>query len=196
MNATQIMKHEPADSFAQREAAARLLWTAGIIGFFVIQAILWTVAITLTFQDPSHAVVEGYDQRALNWDAWQNALRASEALGWSGKLEISPAPQLDGRRDLYLQLTNRDGVPLTGATATIRIFHRARASEAITVPLQEVSPGSYVAEFQAQHSGRWTLELIALKSEQRYLEEFRMELDLKKSTVAVSRVSEKSRRRP
>ena len=71
------------------EATARLLWTGGIIAFFAIQAVLWIVAITLTSQDPSHVVFEGYDQRALNWDSWQQSMRASAALGWQPRIEVA-----------------------------------------------------------------------------------------------------------
>lgn len=193
MNTAELNPQVATNTLAQREATARMLWTGGIIGFFLIQAILWTVAITLTSQDPSHAVLEGYDQRALNWDSWQEAQRASAALGWSSILEVSSTAEVDGRRNLFLQLTDRDGKPLTGANATLRVFHRARAGEAKTVSLEEATPGTYVGDFQAQHSGFWTLELAALKGEQRYFEEFRMELDQERSTVLVYRNSSEPR---
>jgi|LakMenEpi03Aug12_release.lakeMendotaPanAssembly.Ray.scaffolds.fasta_scaffold280367_2 nitrogen fixation protein FixH len=185
MSTAELNPQAPRKPLAQREATAQMLWTGGIIGFFLIQAMLWTVAITLTSQDPSHAVLEGYDQRALNWDSWQESQRASAALGWSSKLDVSETAQVDGYRSLILQISNRDGSPLTGATATLRVFHRARAGEAKLIPLKEATPGSYIGDLQAQHAGFWTLELIALKGEQRYLEEFRMELDRDRSKVLV-----------
>jgi nitrogen fixation protein FixH len=185
MSTAELNPQATPNTLAHREATARMLWTGGIIGFFLIQAILWTVAITLTSQDPSHAVLEGYDQRALNWDSWQESQRASAALGWISKLEVSAIAQVDGRRSLILQISDRDGSPLTGVAATVRVFHRARAGEAKLIPLEEATPGSYIGDFQAQHSGLWTLELIALKGEQRYLQEFRMELDRERSKVLV-----------
>jgi len=193
MSTAELNHQVTANTLAQREAAARMLWTGGIIGFFLIQAILWAVAITLTSQDPSHAVLEGYDQRALYWDSWQEAQRASSALGWNSVLEVSSPAEVSGRQNLFLQLTDRDGSPQTGATATLRVFHRARAGEAKTVSLEEAAPGTYVGDFQARHSGIWTLELTALKGEQHYFQEFRMELDRERSTVLVYRNSSELR---
>ncbi|MCE2792876.1 MAG: hypothetical protein LW697_10550 [Blastopirellula sp.] len=74
MSLAEMSQRPIPDALAQREATARLLWTGGIIAFFAIQAVLWIVAITLTSQDPSHVVFEGYDQRALNW--------ADQNRGW------------------------------------------------------------------------------------------------------------------
>lgn len=187
MSTAELNQPIVPNTLAQREATARMLWTGGIIGFFLIQAILWTVAITLTSQDPSHAVLESYDQRALDWDSWQEAQRVSATLGWNSVLEVSSTEEVDGRRNLFLQLANRDGSPLTGATATLRVFHRARAGEAKMVSLEEATPGSYVGDFQAQQSGFWTLELTAFKGGQRYFQEFRMELDRDRSKVLVYR---------
>ena len=187
MSTAELNREVAPGSLAQREATARLLWTGGIIGFFIIQAILWAVAITLTSQDPSHAVLDGYDERALNWDSWQESRRASEALGWSSKLEISEKAQVNGRRSLILQLSDRDGSALSGAHVSLRVFHRARAGEAKTIRLEEATPGNYVGDLQAQLSGFWTLELTALKGEQRYFKEFRMELEGERLAVSVDR---------
>lgn len=193
MSTAEMNNPLPPSALIQREATARLLWTGGIIGFFLIQAILWAVAITLTSQDPSHAVLEGYDQRALNWDSWREAQRVSKALGWNSKLEVSGTAQVDGRRDVFLQVTDRSGAPLTGATGTLRVFHRARAGEAKTVALEEVAPGDYVGDFPARHSGLWTIELNVVKGGERYFEEFRMELDRARSTVRVTAHSPETR---
>ncbi len=163
--------HPPLpESLAQREATARLLWTGGIIGFFVIQAILWTVAITLTHQDPSHAVLEGYDQRALNWDAWQDTLRASTALGWRADLEVGPPSGVEQRRELMTRLWDRNGQPVTQAGVQLRLFHRARAGEAEVVMLREILPGEYVATFRPQQPGIWKFELTATKGENQFLD--------------------------
>ena len=72
----------------QKEKTAQFVWTGFILLFFVIQAIVWTVAISITTRDPSHAVVAGYDEKALNWDD-EKALRlASANLGWQAEIVI------------------------------------------------------------------------------------------------------------
>lgn len=188
-----MTEHPTAELMAQRETTARMLWTGGIIGFFAIQAILWTVAITLTSQDPSHLVLEGYDQRALNWDSWQETLRASAALGWRSELEIGPAGSLDGRRDLLLRLLDRSGQPIDGAAVQLKLFHRARAAEAELLTLREALPGEYVGTFRPQHSGTWTFELSAERKGLEYLEVRKEEISTGRAKPARANSSEKVR---
>ena len=72
----------------QKEKTAQFLWTGFILMFFVIQAIVWIIAITLTSNDKSHAVLPDYDQRALNWNEQVKVRAASEKLGWQSRLSI------------------------------------------------------------------------------------------------------------
>ena len=64
----------------QKEKTAQFLWTGFILMFFVIQAIVWIVAITLTANDKSHAVLPNYDERALKWNEEVALRAASEKL--------------------------------------------------------------------------------------------------------------------
>ncbi len=67
----------------QKEKTAQFLWTGFILMFFVLQAILWTVAITLTTGDKSHAVIASYDARALNWD--EEVAQRNASASWVGR---------------------------------------------------------------------------------------------------------------
>lgn len=155
-------------SLVQREAAARLLWTTGIIGFFLIQAVLWVVAITLTHRDPSHAVLAGYDARALSWDEHRARLRASEALGWQPQLSTWASDDPLGRQVLQVELKDRDQQPISGAEIEVAAFHRARAAERQVLTLEELQPGVYESRFAPRQSGGWQFDLTAARDSEHF----------------------------
>ena len=76
---SQAATLENKNSIENKEKTAQLMWTGFILGFFVIQAIIWIIAISITARDASHAVVAGYDEKALKWDD-QKALSAASVL--------------------------------------------------------------------------------------------------------------------
>jgi nitrogen fixation protein FixH len=146
---------EDAQSIAQKEKTAQFLWTGFIVLFFVLQAILWVFAITLTANDKSHAIVEGYDEKALRWDE-EKALRAASArLGWKSDISVDAEGDLRGYREIRVNLVGADDTPLTGANVNLRVFHRAYAGEPQVLDLKETEPGIYVAKVLIYKTGLW-----------------------------------------
>ncbi len=82
-----------------------------IIAFFVIQAILWIVAISYTANDSSHVVLTDYEQKSLHWDEDQAIKRASAALGWKTDLKIDEQADIVGNRAVRLRLLPPITVP-------------------------------------------------------------------------------------
>lgn len=181
MGLAEMSQRPIPDALAQREATARLLWTGGIVAFFAIQAVLWIVAITLTSQDPSHVVFEGYDQRALNWDSWQESMRASAALGWQTRIEVGNRADVSGERELRLKLVDRSGQPVSGAVVELKLYHRARAAEAETVLLRELLPGEYITSFRVQQAGNWNFEVTATREAEKFFAELKLEIPATKT---------------
>ena len=112
-----------------REKTAQLLWTAFILMFFVIQAVIWTVAISIISMDSSHVVVANYDEQALNWDEVKKQREASAALGWTANISILSAEDLYGNRVVQIKINDASQQPVTKALVQMRAFHRGRAAE-------------------------------------------------------------------
>ena len=165
-----IAKNGISDQALQeREAVAQLAWTTGIIAFFGVQAILWSVALFLTSNDPSHAIVEDYDKKAMNWDAQRKAEEASRKLGWT--CEISPSEPLknnDRQRMVEIRLRNRTDEPISGATVSVRAFHKARAAHPIEKQLTEANAGVYSGILEMPKEGQWQFEVTAILGEDHY----------------------------
>lgn len=145
-----------ARTLAQRERAAQRFWLAGIIGFFVLQALLWVVAIWLTSGDNSFAVHPDYEARAERWDASREALRASAQLGWQVRVE-APAERSSEPGSLLIKVVDAKGTPVAGATCQLSIFHQARAAQVQVLQLTETSPGVYLATATLDRAGLWKL---------------------------------------
>ena len=153
----------------QKEKTAQFLWTGFILIFFVIQAIIWAVAITLTANDKSHAVVASYDERALNWDEEVAQRNASVQLGWQANLFIDSAADIRRFHVITLQIRDSDQAPVSGASIELVAFHRALAGEPQRVALAEIGDGVYSGKIQVRKSGLWQFEGKAIRADEVFL---------------------------
>ncbi len=157
------------ESLQRRERTAQFMWTGFILVFFLVQAVLWAVAITFTANDPSHAVVSGYDEKALNWDQEKARLLKSEQLGWQSRLMIDSAADIRGNRAVTLELVDQNSQPVSGATIDLAGFHRARAGEKQKIQLTEINDGVYSGQIRIQKPGHWQFDGSATLGDDTFL---------------------------
>ena len=138
-----------------KERSAQLLWTTIILMFFSIQAIIWTVAISITANDSSHAVVAGYDEQALSWDEVKKARQLSDHLGWLAQISVDSTGDIRGNRGLTVQVKDRDGNSIPNANVQLRAFHRGAAGEPQLVAFDEIGPGVYASTIRVNRFGKW-----------------------------------------
>jgi nitrogen fixation protein FixH len=138
---------------AQKETRARWFWLSFILMFFVGQGVLWTFALNVVSNDPSHAVVEDYDKFATKWDESRANKNASDALGWQAQLSA------DHER-IVVKLTDASGEPVD-ADVEAKVFHKARAAEVQEVVFDATEPGLSVGVADLERSGHWRVRLTA-----------------------------------
>ncbi len=140
-----------------RETVARFLWTGFIILFFVIQAIMWTFAITMTYNDPSQAMVADFDAKISAEEQLQKE-RISKQLGWQAILTIEKpiaANDVFGNADVTLNLADRTGHPVSVPSVEMKTFHCGRAALVQAVNLEPTAAGVYVGKMRIDRSGNW-----------------------------------------
>ena len=142
---------------AKAESRSARRWMMYIGVFFLGQACLWTVALSRVSGDPSHAVVDDYDRRALSWDEQRARREASARLGWNREVAL----QAGDPGTVSVVLTDADGNPVAAERVEVTIFHRAAAAQRQTVALERVAPGTYVGHPRVDRSGLWRVELSA-----------------------------------
>jgi nitrogen fixation protein FixH len=146
MNTTTLHPHE---------RTYQLIWTGIILSFFLIQAVIWTVAFSITANDRSHVVLADYDQKSLNWDKEQAVRRASLALGWQSVLTVDTTGDIRGNRVLTLTLHDRAGQPVDVAAIDLSAFHRGQAADVQQLRLKRIGPGEYATTVRVRKSGQW-----------------------------------------
>ncbi len=137
------------------ERRARRFWISFILMFFAGQGVLWTFALNKVIGDPSHAVVEQYDDYENRWDAAQSERSLNVALGWQAQLSAD-------HEHLVVKLTDALGKPVD-AQVTAKVFHKARAAETQEVVFTSSEPGLLVGELDMQRSGIWRVRLTATR---------------------------------
>lgn len=163
-----------------KEKSAQLIWTGFILGFFIIQAIIWTVAISITSRDRSHAVVAGYDEKALKWDDQKALASASASLGWKAEIVVDAKADIRGNHVLTIKLKDKTDSPIAGAAMELQAFHRAVASERQPIELRESESGIYTGQIQIQKSGLWQFEGFARRGDETFLVDQRVHLGVSK----------------
>jgi len=139
----------------KKERRARWFWLSFILMFFAGQAVLWTYALNVVSNDPSHAIVEDYDSFATQWDESKADRAASDALGWHAEMSA------DHER-LVVKLTDTFGKPVD-AEVTAKIFHKARAAEVKEVLFTATEPGILVGKVDMERGGHWRVRLTATR---------------------------------
>lgn len=144
-------------------------WLAG--GLLAATVVKYAVVIALISADPSIAIEEDYYERAIAWDEERARREASDALGWRARIEIGPEPGLPGRAGARIALLDRDGAPVEGAAVTARIFHQARAAEAIEATCAAGAGGVHRFAVPGARAGAWRVELEARLGDALFIEE-------------------------
>ena len=162
----------------RKEKTAQLAWTGFILFFFLIQAIIWIIAISITANDSSHAVVSGYDQRALQWDQSRAVQLASEALGWEAQLLVDQTSDIHGNRIVNLKVHDRQDSPVEQAEAELQAFHCGRASEVQQIALQEIGSGVYSGQVQIRRPGNWQFVGTLVRGDEKFVFNERQHVDV------------------
>ena len=157
--------YQSTPTIEQREKSAQLMWTGFILMFFLIQAVIWTVAISATANDRSHVVVAGYDEKALMWDEEKALRAASVRLGWRAEISVSSGGDIYGIRNVTIKLQDANQTPIEKATLELTAFHRARAADRQQIEVSELSHGVYSGMIRIQKSGPWQFDGIAKKGD-------------------------------
>ena len=90
---------------------------------------------------------------------------AEDALGWHAKIAVSGQ---SGSRHLEVQLHDRAGAPLDGATVTARLERPVEPVPPVPASLTESASGSYGADLPALRPGQWEVHLVVRRGAELY----------------------------
>lgn len=143
-----------------QERRARRFWISFILMFFAGQVVLWTFALDKVIGDPSHAVVDQYDDYDNRWEATQAERSLNASLGWHAQISAD-------HEHVVVKLTDTMGKPVE-AELTAKVFHKARAAEKLEVVFTMTEPGLFVSALDMGRSGQWQVRLAASRGHESF----------------------------
>jgi nitrogen fixation protein FixH len=137
-----------------------------VFGLLGLNVAVVGVTLYLAHSDASFAVEPDYYQKAVEWDESARARAASDRLGWTGSLEVSPgsaAPPF-----VTVRLIDRAGAPVADAHVQAAAFASARAAERRLLTLPQTQPGIYAAAMPDARPGQWEFRISATRGSERF----------------------------
>jgi hypothetical protein len=142
---------------------------------------VWIGTAVVAINDPSMSVLPDYHQQALRWDEVQQERAASDRLGWQVRLGLEPLGSQEvfsgvlakppGRpiSMAFVTLVDTAGLPVAGASGTLRYYPHARVKRVEQVDLFEQSPGVYRVPVTMDAAGLWQWDLKMQRGDQRFV---------------------------
>lgn len=141
---------KPEHTFMQR-----LLWPGLCYLLMGISVTLMTITLTLATTDQSFGVEDDYYAKAISWDTSSAERAASEQLGWSLEVRLSPWNERVGTRNVTLLLSDAAGDPVDAEPVDIVAFHHARRSSPRALRIERIAPGRYSGAGALEREGLW-----------------------------------------
>lgn len=148
MTTTQLQTK--AQSKAQSKAKPkRSPWPYAIVIVFGVQACVLTTTMVMAARMPANAE-PGYYDKALAWNDRAAALAIPRQEGWQTVATAHNSL-------VTLSLADAQMAPITGATVSAQVFHRAAALDRHSLNFVETAPGIYRAPIPSRSTGLWDL---------------------------------------
>ncbi|MHC4975307.1 MAG: FixH family protein [Planctomycetota bacterium] len=143
-----------------RKIPPKLFWP-GLVG---IISLIWLSVLLLAW-----ALYESSER----WDATQAERRASDLLGWS--LEVALTPTHTSVR-VELVLRDREGNPVENAQVSIVAFPNASASDRVKTSCRHSGQGVYTTLIDHPRAGLWEVRVRAERGGEIFVDTIRVEM--------------------
>lgn len=143
-------------------------WPLIIVGLLLISVGSNVYLIYRAVNDPSFAVEPDYYQKAVDFDAIQEAQRTSDRLGWK------PDVSLDADSQLRVELRDAKEMPVEGVKLHLEAFPITRSQQFLKTELEEVSPGVYLWKKRLSYHGQWEFRLTGDRGDQHFIHTTRL----------------------
>lgn len=146
----------------RQERNAAVTWTIFIIALMGINLVVAGFAVVMAVKDPSFKPMPSYGDQSVDWQTRKDQLQATEKLGWVTTMQRDNSTG----KAVSVQIVDSKGIPVTGCSGTLKLYHFTRVNLATTAALSEDSknPGNYIATADVQRDGLWHVELDVSRS--------------------------------
>ena len=115
------------------------------------------------------AVLPDYYSKALHWDQYRAQLRASDALGWTARIQQIDGSAPDAPRQVKVILTGPDQQPIAGAQLMVHCYHLSHGDQAQTLTPADSGASQFLVTLPGNYQGFWQFELTATAGGKTYI---------------------------
>lgn len=159
-----------AGSFSQsNNRAFRNPWVIGWIALVVIVLAVNITFISLAFTTNPGLVDKDYYEKGRDFERnVQKQIAARNALGWSGRLDISDELSRNQSSPVRFSIVDDKGLPLSGLKVALINYRPSDANADFTSEMKEFSPGQYEATVSYPLKGLWEVTLRVNQDDQKF----------------------------
>jgi nitrogen fixation protein FixH len=125
-------------------------------------------------------VPRDFHEKEALYNAYLEQLAAQEARGWQVRRGWVGTPVVGSPTAFRIEVSDRDGRPLSGAEVVAHFYRPSDRREDLTVTLPEIEPGRYEEPLTLQLPGMWEVLVEVRRGE---------DLHEVRGTTSVQRVS-------
>jgi nitrogen fixation protein FixH len=153
-----------SDTRARRRSLIPLLFPAAMLPVLAANGAL----IYFALQSKPALVSERPFEEGRTYNRELQAAAAQDRLGWSARLD---APLRAGTAgSVALDVTGRDGAPLTGLMVELRVWRPVGALPEQRLRLAETVSGRYTASIALPQAGQWQFDFVARRGTDEFVD--------------------------
>lgn len=140
---------------------ASVRWPAGVVLLLSMSVVIQSVAVFLASGDPSFAVEENYEAKAMNYNDVIAQRQENLRLGWRATVLTTPPNRSLGPVSVDVLITDADDLPILGALVRFDARHVARAAQIVRAAPTERDDGHYQVDLPITRTGIWEFRVTA-----------------------------------
>lgn len=163
---TTIMKNKISQD---NPRAWRNPWVIGWVSLVAIVLLVNITMISLAIFTNPGLVSEDYYERGRSYEKTvisKNAAR--DALGWSVTADFPTSPVINQTEKYRFNIVDKNGVPISHATATLNAYRASDANADFAVTMHEIVPGVYAGDVNFPLKGQWEIIINLKQGENEY----------------------------
>lgn len=150
---------------ANRRPIDRVIPWLFVLGFLVVIAVNGAMVYVALGSFSGLVTDRPYD-RGRAYNTTLEARAKQESLGWTARFALEP--QGDGTQRLLLEMLDRAGAPVAGATVDTTLVRPVERGHDRSVSLSERGAGRYAGAVALDLPGLWEARIVVMRGQDRF----------------------------
>lgn len=146
--------------------AFRNPWVLGMLGFILVVVGINVFFITTAINTSPGLVDKNYYEKGRYFEqSIEQRREMVSRLGWDMRVQVPEEIIMNQRTTVYMNVVDRVGMPLEGASAQLHAYRPSDANADFTVEMTPYAPGIFSADVSFALRGIWDLKVLVSQGE-------------------------------